>query len=79
MPHQIDYRAVETGGAVVGRPTYFVRRFQQFFPDHSVLLVDTYDTLAAIEKIIHAGLRPKSVRLDSGDLVDLSRQVRRRP
>src|SRR5260370_1974036 len=54
------------------------RRFQQFFPDHSVLLVDTYDTLAAIEKIIHAGLRPKSVRLDSGDLVDLSRQVRRR-
>jgi nicotinate phosphoribosyltransferase len=54
------------------------RRFQQLFPDHSVLLVDTYDTLAAIEKIIHAGLRPKSVRLDSGDLVDLSRQVRRR-
>src|SRR5713101_1596905 len=54
------------------------RRFQQFFPDHSVLLVDTYDTLAAIEKIIHSGLRPKSVRLDSGDLVDLSRQVRRR-
>jgi nicotinate phosphoribosyltransferase len=54
------------------------RRFQQFFPDHSVLLVDTYDTLAAIEKIIHAGLRPKSIRLDSGDLADLSRQVRRR-
>ena len=54
------------------------RRFQQFFPDHSVLLVDTYDTLAGIEKIIHAGLRPKSVRLDSGDLVNLSRQVRRR-
>jgi len=53
------------------------RRFHQFFPDHSVLLVDTYDTLAAIEKIIHAGLRPKSVRLDSGDLVDLSRKVRR--
>jgi nicotinate phosphoribosyltransferase len=53
------------------------RRFQQFFPDHSVLLVDTYPTLAAIEKIIHAGLRPKSIRLDSGDLADLSRQVRR--
>ncbi len=54
------------------------RRFQQFFPDHSVLLVDTYDTLSAIEKIIHSGLRPKSVRLDSGDLAALSRQVRRR-
>jgi nicotinate phosphoribosyltransferase len=54
------------------------RRFQKFFPDHSVLLVDTYDTLAAIEKIIRAGLRPKSIRLDSGNLVDLSRQARRR-
>src|SRR6266550_2106040 len=54
------------------------RRFQQFFPDHSVLLVDPYDTLSAIEKIIHSGLRPKSVRLDSGDLAALSRQVRRR-
>src|SRR5256886_3296420 len=54
------------------------RRFQQFFPDHSVLLVDTYDTLSAIEKIIHSGLRPKSVRLDSGDLGALSSQGRRR-
>ncbi len=54
------------------------RDFQHLFPEQAVLLVDTYDTLAAIEKIIHAGLRPKSVRLDSGDLVELSRQVRRR-
>jgi nicotinate phosphoribosyltransferase len=54
------------------------RRFQRLFPEHAVLLVDTYDTLAAIEKIIHAGLRPKSVRLDSGDLVKLSREVRSR-
>src|SRR5260370_26404053 len=54
------------------------RRFQQVFPHHSVLLVDTYDTLAAIEKIIHADLRPNSVRLDTGDLVDLSRRMRRR-
>src|SRR6516164_899431 len=54
------------------------RDFLNVFPENSTLLVDTYDTLAAIEKIIHAGLRPKSVRLDSGDLVDLSRKVRRR-
>jgi nicotinate phosphoribosyltransferase len=54
------------------------RRFQRLFPEHAVLLVDTYETLAAIEKIIHAGLRPKSVRLDSGDLVRLSQEVRRR-
>jgi nicotinate phosphoribosyltransferase len=54
------------------------RRFQQLFPEHAVLLIDTYDTLAAIDKIIQAGLRPRSVRLDSGDLLELSKQVRRR-
>jgi len=54
------------------------RRFQQLFPEHSVLLIDTYDTLAAIEKIIRAGLHPKAVRIDSGDLVEISKQVRRR-
>lgn len=54
------------------------RQFLRVFPDHAVLLVDTYDTLAAIEKIIQLGLRPRGVRLDSGDLVELSRTVRRR-
>lgn len=52
--------------------------FDRLFPEHAVLLVDTYDTLAAIDKIVNAGLRPRSVRLDSGDLVELSREVRRR-
>jgi nicotinate phosphoribosyltransferase len=54
------------------------RRFHQLFPEHAVLLVDTYDTLAAIDKIISARLRPAAVRLDSGDLYELSREVRRR-
>jgi nicotinate phosphoribosyltransferase len=54
------------------------RQFNQLFPRHSVLLVDTYDTLGAIEKIIHSRLQPRAVRLDSGDLPNLSRQVRRR-
>ncbi|HKN35934.1 MAG TPA: nicotinate phosphoribosyltransferase [Terriglobales bacterium] len=54
------------------------RRFQNIFPDHATLLVDTYDTLAAIDKIIQAELRPKAVRLDSGDVVELSRAVRQR-
>src|SRR5215467_10671897 len=35
------------------------RNFQRVFPEHAVLLVDTYDTLAAVEKIIRAGLRPR--------------------
>lgn len=54
------------------------RRFEQLFPEHAVLLVDTYDTLAAVDKIIHSGLRPKSIRLDSGDLCQLSKEARRR-
>jgi nicotinate phosphoribosyltransferase len=54
------------------------RKFEDVFPDNATLLIDTYDTLAAIDKIVNAGLRPKMVRLDSGNLIELSREVRRR-
>lgn len=54
------------------------RRFEDLFPEHAVLLVDTYDTLAAVDKIIAAGLRPRSIRIDSGDLCQLSQEARRR-
>lgn len=54
------------------------RQFHQLFPQHDVLLVDTYETLAAIDKIIRNNLQPTAVRLDSGDLLRLSKQVRRR-
>jgi nicotinate phosphoribosyltransferase len=54
------------------------RQFSRLFPRHGVLLVDTYDTLAGIDKIIQNDLHPIAVRLDSGDLLKLSKQVRRR-
>jgi nicotinate phosphoribosyltransferase len=54
------------------------REMERIFPNHSVLLVDTYDTMAAIEKIISAGLRPRGVRLDSGNLAELANQARQR-
>jgi nicotinate phosphoribosyltransferase len=54
------------------------RQFSQLFPGREVLLVDTYDTLAAVDKIIHAKLHPTAVRLDSGNLLSLSKHVRRR-
>jgi len=54
------------------------RRFLNIFPNHSVLLVDTYDVRAAVEKIISMGRRPKGVRLDSGDLAADSAWVRQR-
>ncbi len=54
------------------------RRFLELFPDHAVLLVDTYDVRTAIEKIIALRRKPRGIRLDSGDLVADSQWVRRR-
>ncbi|RME69098.1 MAG: nicotinate phosphoribosyltransferase [Alphaproteobacteria bacterium] len=58
------------------------RAFVRSYPE-TVLLVDTYDTLAAIDKVIAlaralgADFKVRAVRLDSGDLAVLARQVRR--
>ncbi len=56
-----------------------IEAFQQYaalFGEHSALLLDTYDTVAAARAIVRSGLRPIAVRLDSGDLLALSREVR---
>ena len=59
------------------------RAFAKSFPDNTVLLVDTYDTLAGARKAVtvaremrEAGKNLRAVRLDSGDMVQLSQQVR---
>ena len=57
------------------------RAFSDLYPD-TVLLIDTYDTLTGIEKVIDLSkelgedFKVRAVRLDSGDLLDLSLQVR---
>lgn len=51
------------------------KEFQKLFPD-GFLLVDTFDALNAIRMIIREGILPKGVRLDSGNLLYLSRKVR---
>jgi len=53
------------------------RNFLDAFPEHSVLLLDTYDVHNAVKEIVAAGRKPAGVRLDSGDLVKDSRWVRR--
>ena len=45
------------------------RNFLELFPEGSILLVDTYDVRAAVERIIALGLKPRSIRLDSGDVL----------
>lgn len=58
--------------------------FARSHPDNAVLLIDTYDTEAAAEKIIELveklkpdGIDIHGVRLDSGDLAAHARHVRR--
>ena len=59
------------------------RAFARAYPDDAILLVDTYDTLegarlavAVAHELEEDGHRLRGVRLDSGDLVELSRRVR---
>jgi nicotinate phosphoribosyltransferase len=50
--------------------------FVRAHPARPTLLVDTYDTEAAVESLIAHGTRPGGVRLDSGDLAAHARTVR---
>jgi nicotinate phosphoribosyltransferase len=59
------------------------RRFARSFPDASTFLVDTYDTLEGTKKAAavaremrQQGHSLQAIRLDSGDLLDLSRKAR---
>lgn len=53
------------------------RKFHETFPDNTVLLIDTYDTLAGVRHAASIGKKLKGVRIDSGDLLKLSREVRK--
>jgi len=55
------------------------RHFARVFPANAVLLIDTYDTVAAariVAALAAEGLPVRGVRLDSGDLAALAREVR---
>ena len=57
------------------------KAFMEDFPEGAVILVDTYDTLEGVRHAIAAsrdtGVPLRGVRLDSGDLLELSREARR--
>ncbi|MBI3048165.1 MAG: nicotinate phosphoribosyltransferase [Acidobacteria bacterium] len=52
------------------------RQFAGIYGDRTVFLLDTYDTIAAARWVAASGLAPAAVRLDSGDVIALSREVR---
>jgi nicotinate phosphoribosyltransferase len=53
------------------------RAFGQVFPEVGTLLVDTYDTLQGVRHALQASVPMRAIRLDSGDLLTLSRESRR--
>lgn len=64
--------------------TLAFEHFARALPQNVVLLIDTYDTEAAADKVVklapelaRAGIKIKGVRLDSGDLADHAFKVRR--
>jgi nicotinate phosphoribosyltransferase len=64
--------------------TVAFEHFAHSLPENVILLIDTYDTEAAAEKVVRLapklardGIKIKGVRLDSGDLADHAFKVRR--
>ncbi len=53
-------------------------RYMDLYGRQAVLLIDTYDSATAVDRIARAGLRPGAVRIDSGDLLTESQSVRSR-
>lgn len=60
------------------------RAFFKTFPKNTVLLIDTYDTVEGAKKAVQVarefaqkGFKLKGVRLDSGDMAKLSKEVRK--
>lgn len=87
--------AAEYGIPAVGTMSHsFITSFKQeldsfnayttSFPDSSILLVDTYDTIEGVRNAVQCGLQLKErgdqlqgIRLDSGDLHELSKTSRK--
>ncbi|MBR6788209.1 MAG: nicotinate phosphoribosyltransferase [Clostridia bacterium] len=61
------------------------RKFAEIYPDNTLLLVDTYDTLRSgipnaikvFDELKARGKKPVGIRLDSGDLAYLSKKARK--
>jgi nicotinate phosphoribosyltransferase len=53
------------------------RHYQSVYPEHTIHLVDTYDTLAGVRAALATGRPFRGVRIDSGDIAALARETRR--
>ncbi|WP_175551079.1 nicotinate phosphoribosyltransferase [Spirulina major] len=61
-------------GAIAGSEDEALAAFHRYFPG-APLLIDTYDAIAAAQRLAAGDRTITGIRLDSGDLVSLSQQV----
>ncbi|MBI2817286.1 MAG: nicotinate phosphoribosyltransferase [Acidobacteria bacterium] len=54
-----------------------LREFAKIYGQRALLLIDTYDSIEGARKALALGLPFRGVRLDSGDLLESSREVRK--
>ena len=56
------------------------KAFARLYPDNAIFLIDTYDTVKAAKKVVKLakeGIPVVGVRIDSGDIPKLTKEVRR--
>ncbi len=56
------------------------RAFARLYPNNAVFLVDTYDTIEAVKKVVKLakeGVPAVGIRIDSGDIVKLTKEARK--
>jgi nicotinate phosphoribosyltransferase len=61
----------------VGNEVEAFQKFGQVFPAGATMLIDTFDTAQGARNALASGAPMQAVRLDSGDLAALSKEVRR--
>lgn len=84
--YDVPVRGTHAHSWVMSFPTELdaFRAYAQIYPDNSLLLVDTYDTLKSgvpnaitvFRELREKGFKPSGIRLDSGDMAYLSRKAR---
>lgn len=52
-------------------------KYSDVFPENTIFLIDTYDTIKGAQKVTEIKREIRGVRLDSGDLAVLSKKVRK--
>ncbi len=52
-------------------------KYSEVFPENTIHLVDTYDSIEGIKNAISLNKKMKGIRLDSGDLEDISKKARK--